>query len=84
MNRFLTIAVATATLAGVSAPAMAQDAEVSMLTGKVYRALRDCNLDANMIDQLTMSQIAGITLTASSSDEAEKCQRIEAIAINAE
>lgn len=83
MKRILTVIAATATLTGATAPAaFAQDAEVTMLTGKVFRALRDCDIDGNMIDTLTMAQVAGITLAASSGDESEKCQKIAAIAMD--
>ncbi|WOI55537.1 hypothetical protein [Palleronia sp. LCG004] len=81
MKRFLTVIAATATLGGVTAPAaMAQQgSDMSMLTGQVYRALRDCEIDTNVIDTLTMAQVAGITLTASSSDAADTCGEIESI-----
>lgn len=81
MTRFLTIAATAATLAGVSAPAFAQDDNVTMLTGKVFSALRSCDIDGNMIDNLTMAQVAGITLAQSSEDESDRCQKIEAIAM---
>ena len=82
MKRILTIIAASATLAGATAPAaFAQDQEVTMLTGKVFRALRDCDLDGNMVDTLTMAQVAGITIAASSDDGSEKCQTIESIAM---
>lgn len=84
MKRFLTVIAATATLGGVTAPAaiaQQQDADMTMLTGKVYRALRDCDIDTNIVDTLTMAQVAGITLSASSADEASKCERVQAIAM---
>ncbi len=84
MKRFLTVIAATATLGGVTAPAaiaQQQDADMNMLTGKVYRALRDCEIDTNMVDTLTMAQVSGIVLSASSADEANKCEEIEAIAM---
>ncbi|SEN33069.1 hypothetical protein [Palleronia pelagia] len=83
MKRILTVIAASATLAGATAPAaMAQDAEVTMLTGKVFRALRTCDIDGNMVDELTMAQVAGITIASDSDDESEKCQRIRAIAMD--
>lgn len=80
MKRILTIIAASATLAGATAPtAFAQSNEVTMLTGKVFRALRDCGIDGNVVDNLTMAQIAGITIAESTQEESEKCQRIEAL-----
>ncbi|TDL78391.1 hypothetical protein E2L08_10640 [Palleronia sediminis] len=84
MKMFVAAAAAAASLAGASAPALAQIAEMDMLTGKVFNALRDCDIDANAIDTLTMAQVSGIVITAGSADEADKCQRIEAIARGSE
>ncbi|PZX18851.1 hypothetical protein LX81_00544 [Palleronia aestuarii] len=83
MKRFITATAAAAMLASATAPAAfaQQDPEMTMLNGKVYRALRDCDLDANDIDSLTMAQVAGITIAASSEDQSQKCLKIEAIAI---
>ncbi|EKE44280.1 hypothetical protein OCGS_1796 [Oceaniovalibus guishaninsula JLT2003] len=80
----ITAAATAAMLAGVAAPAafaqQMEDPDVTMVTGKVFRALRACDIDGNMIDTLTMAQVAGITITASSDDGSNKCQKIEAIA----
>ena len=84
MNRILTIAAA-ATLVGGAAFAeahMEQPEEMTMLSGKVADALAGCevDLDEEGMMNLTMAQVSGIVIAASSDDGGDACQKIESIA----
>lgn len=71
------VAVPTASVAQMQ---MDEQQAATMLTGRVFRALRNCDIDGNMADQLTMAQVAGIVIATNSDSEGEVCQQVRAIA----
>lgn len=80
---------ALAAAALVSAPAFAaqheggnMDEQMSMLQQRLEAALADCQveLSEDQMMQLTLAEVSGIVLASGSSDGANQCQEIQAIA----
>lgn len=85
LREFISATIATSVLALYAGGAVAQSTssanlDMTMLTGKVDRALQACSVELDDIGHLTMAQVVGITLADSSDDDAGKCQKISAIA----
>ena len=81
MTRIFTLAAAASMIGGAAFAEAHMTEEMTMLSGKVSSALEDCNIEADedMQMELTMAQVAGITITASSEDEGDKCEKIKSI-----
>ncbi len=82
MKKTLTAFATTAILAaGFTAPAAsAMEMELNMVTGAVYNSLKSHGLPTDVIDQLSLAEIAEIHLTLNGGDgEGEKMRTIEAI-----
>lgn len=83
MTRYLSAAALSAMLVGISAPALALDPELNMLTGKVYNELAIRDIDTSTIQDLTVGQLAAIKAVLDSDDsEGKKTSRIKAIMAN--